>query len=270
MYHIQGSISEDLNGQYVKLFQLQGDTLLISADSVMIHHGKFNFSGTENIDNYAILAAGRQPRLYSVELILEKGNIKVEMPDDKPNIAYGTYLNDLHHSLRDTCYIKWKEGEIKLEDGLIAYSPEKEKEYATMVYHIMQQQSRNIVGHRFITEYKDKLPTDSLISMYNYLESIQKNNPWISHWDIAFRKRNEEEQEKQTASIGNTYTDFELYTPNVKLQKISDYVGKSPFTFIDFWASWCSPCIAEIPKLKEIYEEYKDKGVTFLSFSTIE
>ncbi|WP_439556339.1 TlpA family protein disulfide reductase [Dyadobacter sp.] len=47
--------------------------------------------------------------------------------------------------------------------------------------------------------------------------------------------------------------------------KLEDFKGK--FVFIDIWATWCAPCIAEIPHLKNAEERYKGKQLVFLSLS---
>lgn len=36
------------------------------------------------------------------------------------------------------------------------------------------------------------------------------------------------------------------------------------YTVVDFWATWCKPCVAAIPKLNEIYAEFSDKGVNLI------
>jgi len=36
---------------------------------------------------------------------------------------------------------------------------------------------------------------------------------------------------------------------------------------IDFWATWCGPCVDEMPKMKELYAKYRDKGVEFIGVS---
>ena len=47
--------------------------------------------------------------------------------------------------------------------------------------------------------------------------------------------------------------------------KLSDFKGK--YVYIDVWATWCGPCIAEIPFLKKVEEKYEGKNIAFVSIS---
>lgn len=59
--------------------------------------------------------------------------------------------------------------------------------------------------------------------------------------------------------------DFVQPDANGKTFSLKDFKGK--YVLVDFWASWCTPCRAEIPELKSVYEKYKDKNFTILSIS---
>lgn len=59
--------------------------------------------------------------------------------------------------------------------------------------------------------------------------------------------------------------DFELVDLNGKPVRLSDYKGK--MIILDFWATWCPPCRAEIPSFVKLYSEYKDKGLVIIGVS---
>lgn len=59
--------------------------------------------------------------------------------------------------------------------------------------------------------------------------------------------------------------DFELADLTGKRIALADYRGK--VLFLNFWATWCPPCRAEIPDFIEAYKENKDKGFEILGVS---
>ena len=58
---------------------------------------------------------------------------------------------------------------------------------------------------------------------------------------------------------------WQLVDATSKIVSLEEYKGK--IIFINFWATWCPPCIAEMPSIQKLYTDYQDK-VVFLFVTT--
>ena len=158
------------------------------------------------------------------------------------------------------------------EYNMVSQTPEnREKlETASNALDRWQTQRRQEIFD-LLSQYKGSMPFAVLISSYFNVENVdeaekvwEQFDPSIRHC-YALKKMEELILQTKKCAVGQEAPDFELVTPEGKRIKRSDLRGK--YVLVDFWASWCGPCRKEIPNIKKVYSEFKDKGLQVVGVS---
>jgi thiol-disulfide isomerase/thioredoxin len=146
-------------------------------------------------------------------------------------------------------------------------------------YIMAQIEKSNTVGNPELiinleeNEFKKKVNQlkfeyDSILNSYSDLDSAfyasmkEQNEQLVVYFDNAFKKN-------RFTGKGKPSPKFENYI-DIKGSKksLADFKGK--FVYIDIWATWCGPCIQQIPYLQNLEKEYHNKNIEFISISTDE
>lgn len=69
----------------------------------------------------------------------------------------------------------------------------------------------------------------------------------------------------ELADEQNADFDFALQTLDGEMVKLSDFKGK--VIFLNIWATWCPPCIAEMPGIQSLYDKTDDENIVFVMLS---
>ncbi|WP_298844212.1 TlpA family protein disulfide reductase [Clostridium sp.] len=106
----------------------------------------------------------------------------------------------------------------------------------------------------------------SIYTLNNYNASNSKSNSTVGSTNKGSTTQNNTSIQPIETSPNATKTkaiDFKLKDLNGKELSLSDLKGKR--VFLNFWATWCPPCKAEMPEIEKLYQETKNSNLVIVA-----
>lgn len=271
-FRINGTISKSFDGQMAILSIKDDYQKTTRSDTSIIEMGKFSFAGNEYLDNLSSIIIEDEYGIKTrpeLDLLLESGTISVSFDKDQPCME-GSPLNNIFMEYLDsTSFYRAEIAKIEPKwENEIVIIPDTELErlyYAQgeFMMNFTKQNFSNPLGKALFMKNLDV----GVISTSLYLAVCEKkldeivdfvDNETRLHPRFTSLYSTMQKVKAAPVLIGMKVENFSLLTPKGNTVQLSEYIGKKDFVFLEFWASWCGPCLATIPKLKELYTEYSD------------
>lgn len=241
-YHVIAPMSDDDEGAMVYMVNYDTGERI---DSVLVAHGAAEFRG--EIDEPVLARLLLDGQRYAT-FILEEGGTAI----NKERNATGSMLNDRLNAISaeiNSLGLKFRTATTEQEQQVI-YA-----QYNKILDEALAENADNPIGYYLF------LDMASSLSRAEFAEAIAKY-PAMARYERVKRYQKSFDRQEATAE-GQPFTDFEIEY-NGTTHRLSDVVGHGDYVLVDYWASWCGPCIRQTAVIKDIYKEYKDKGLKVL------
>ena len=271
-YNIKGQMGDSTwDGKQVTMLGLSNETGMLPLDSTIIKDGTFTLKGKVDSAGWYVLLFkkdGGQP-IYKDFYV--EGNLDFSIKNGRMRLT-GSLLNDAYQAFGDK-YDDMTVNIVKLNAELKANPANKELEKAfNEEYGRFEKTFRELALTTIMENIDNPLGLHlfqaTMSSLENKdIESILAKAGPVFLADSTVKMVAAQLALSKKVSIGSRYADLAMFKPDATPISLSEYVGKGTYVMIDFWASWCGPCLRELPNVLACYEKYHQKGFDVVGVS---
>ena len=151
----------------------------------------------------------------------------------------------------------------------IAAINKKADDYSNSYKRILEENRDNLIPVAFISEIANNMEPEEQAELFN-ADAPYARHPYVLNIKKQLDEYNAKMAEAEALKnslIGKMFIDLEEPDVNGKMHKLSEYVGQGKWVYVDFWASWCNPCRAEMPNVVANYKRYHTLGLDIVGLS---